>query len=79
MGPDVCLISSARTAAEEVLRKLRTAGLLVQRRQAGTLRCYTTDNPDRFARLATHFIGLGRTISSVEQVGTDELAPSGLP
>jgi hypothetical protein len=35
------------------------------------LRCFTTDNPDRFARLGERFGG--RRIDRVEYVGTDEL------
>ncbi len=71
MGPDVPLVSSARTAAGEVVRRLRAAGLCNDRTAGGTLRCFTTDNPERFAVLAERFGG--RKIDRVEYVGTDEL------
>jgi len=38
---------------------------------AGTLRCFSTDNPARFATVAGRF--LGRPITGVRWVGTDEL------
>ena len=70
MGPEVALISSARAAALEVERRLCSTGL--QRGgERGALECYTTDNPQRFARLARRFGG--REIDRVEFVGTDEL------
>lgn len=74
MGPDVRLISSGQVAAEEVRRQLHAGGLLAGRSEGGKLRCYTTDNPDRFARLGSRFLGQGRTIDRVSRVGTEELA-----
>ena len=71
MGPEVKLISSGRAAALEVRRRLCSTGLAAPRDTGGTLRCYTTDNPERFARLAERFGG--RPIDHVEFVGTDEL------
>jgi len=74
MGPDVVLVSSAQAAAGHVARALKRTGLLARRGTAGGVRCYTTDNPDRFARLARRFIGGGGLIDDVAYVGTDELA-----
>ncbi len=71
MGPEVHLISSARAAAAEAQRRLTESGLEAARTRNGQLRCYTTDNPERFARLAERFGG--RVIDQVEYVGTDEL------
>ncbi len=71
MGPKVKLISSARAAAIEVGRLLTKASLEASGREGGELRCYTTDNPERFARLGQRFGG--RTIEHAEYVGTDEL------
>lgn len=71
MGPDVALVSSAHTAADEVRRKLDQARLKSRRLENGSLYCYTTDNPERFATLAERFGG--RSIESVQYVGTDQL------
>ena len=70
MGPDVKLVSSASAAAGEARRRLLAAGLGNPSRP-GTLRCYTTDNAERFAFLGERFGG--RKIDHVEFVGTDEL------
>jgi len=71
MGPEVRLVSSARAAAVEVERQLTAAGIRARRSRLGRLNCYTTDNPERFARLAQRFGG--RTCDQVQYVGTDEL------
>jgi len=74
MGPDVVLVDSARATAAEVQRRLAAAGLRSARREGGTLQCYTTDNPERFERLArTRFLRDARPIEKVSRVGTDEL------
>jgi len=81
MGPDVHLISSAKAVALEVRRRLCQTGLQAPGApgRSGRLECYTTDNPERFARLATRFGG--REIDAVHYVGTDELqsAPCAAP
>jgi len=73
MGPHVPLVNSALSTALEVRRRLCETGLL--RRSVspggGALRCFTTDNPQRFARLGQRFGG--QEIQEVRQVGTDEL------
>ena len=71
MGPDVTLVSSAAAAAGEARRRLVEAGMQ-KPDGAGTLRCYTTDNAERFRVLGERFGG--RAIDHVEFVGTDELA-----
>jgi len=71
MGPEVRLISSAEAAAAEVRRRLQSGGTLTDKSAGGRLICYTTDNPERFARLGERFGG--RRIDWVEHVGTDEL------
>lgn len=71
MGPQVVLISSGQAAALEVQRRLRITGLANSSLNGGRLHCYTTDNPDRFARLGERFGG--RKIDHVQLVGTDEL------
>ena len=77
MGPDVVLISSARATALEVRRRLQSTALHARGPASGRLRCFTTDNPRRFARLGERFGG--RKIDCVEYVGTDELAAEPQP
>ena len=71
MGPDVLLVDSAVATAHEVARRLQSAAMTNTRNSPGELKCYTTDNPQRFSRLGERFGG--RRIDQVEFVGTDEL------
>lgn len=71
MGPDVALISSGHGAAIEAQRRLGLSGLQSPRGYGGRLRCFSTDNPERFARLGERFGG--RRIDHVERVPTEEL------
>jgi len=70
MGPDTELIDPGAATAEVVEAGLRGANLLNPQPE-GRLRCFSTDNPERFARLARRF--LGRDVGEVTWVGTDEL------
>lgn len=72
LGPQVKLVNSGLAAAREVAGLLKVKGLANPRNEGGALRCFTTDNPQRFARLAERFGG-GRKPDSVEYVATDEL------
>ncbi len=71
MGPETQLISSGAAAAVEVKKIVAQSGTANGDTKTGTLCCYTTDNPERFAELGQRFGG--RKISSVKHVGTDEL------
>ena len=71
MGPHVALINSGQAAALEVQAQLCSNDLANPRVGGGTLRCFTTDKPERFARLAERFGG--RRPDEVRCVGTDEL------
>lgn len=71
MGPDVRLINSGLAAARQAQQMLDARGELNPRSSLGTLRCFTTDNPERFAVLGKRFGG--RDLTSVAYVGTDEL------
>jgi len=71
MGPDTRLLDTGRAAAEQVRRHLESSGA-ARGAGRGTLRCFSTDNPERFAALAERF--LGRAPRRVGSVGTDELA-----
>ncbi len=77
MGPEVVLVSSARAVGVEVGRRLCLTGSGAPAEVTGTLRCFTTDNPERFARLGERFGN--RRIDCVEYVGTDELESQPLP
>jgi glutamate racemase len=79
MGPEVTLVNSARAVAQEVGGRLRAAGLarIAVPGDAGTLRCFTTGNPERFALLGNRFAG--SPIEWVRRVGTDELVAGPLP
>lgn len=77
MGPAVKLINSGQAAAHEVRRRLLAENLENPASGTGRLRCFTTDNPARFAVLGERFGG--RKIDSVQYVGTDELEARPLP
>jgi glutamate racemase len=76
MGPHVPLIDSAQSVAMEVQARLRAAGL-IRPGGTGALRCFTTDNPQRFTQLSERFGG--RRVEHVELVGTDELRSAVAP
>ncbi|CAN5533424.1 glutamate racemase [soil metagenome] len=73
-GPGVRVIDSAERCAEDVARRLASAGLL--RGAADTdsselLHCFVTDESPRFAALASRFLGF--PIAACTWVSTDEL------
>jgi len=70
MGPETVLLDPGAATAEAVADVLGELGLN-SNRPSGTLRCHSTDNPQRFARVARRF--LGRDVGDVIRVGTDEL------
>jgi len=74
VGLKVAVIDSAEQCAEDVARRLRTCGMLKASDALGTggsLRCYVTDDPARFAKLGSRFLGLG--IDEPTWVSPDEL------
>lgn len=76
VGNSVGVIDSAERCAEDVARRLQTASLLRGKGEGadgadGTLRCFVTDDPPRFERLATRFLGF--EIDSPTWVSTDQL------
>ena len=77
VGCSVRVIDSAERCAEDVARRLQAAGLLrgsagrVAGQARGSLRCLVTDDPPRFERLATRFLGF--EIDSPTWVSTDQL------
>ena len=86
-GPAVRVIDSAKQCADDVALRLKNAGLLragqfpaAQDAEAkkGSLRCFVTDDPPRFQRLAPRFLGV--EIDPPEWISPDELyspSPSG--
>ncbi len=57
VGPKVSVIDSAQACAEDVQRRLRSAGLLRSSTTGGAMKCFVTDDTPRFAPLASHFLG----------------------
>jgi len=74
MGPGTSLLDPGEATADAVAAAL-AENRLQNPARAGTLRCFSTDNPGRFARLAGRF--LGRDVGDVTWVGTDELIAAG--
>ncbi len=82
-GCSVRVIDSAQRCADDVVRRLHAAGLLRGKAdriatlgggsggQGGSLHCFVTDDPLRFERLATRFLGF--EIDSPTWVSTDQL------
>ncbi|MCY2953489.1 MAG: glutamate racemase [Planctomycetota bacterium] len=59
VGPRVAVIDSADKCAQDVLRRLHSAKLQRDSRPiTASLRCFVTDDPPRFASLASRFLGL---------------------
>jgi glutamate racemase len=90
LGPKVAVIDSAEQCAHDVARRLRATGLVNEPREArfaddaknrAALRCFVTDDPPRFARLASRFLGF--EVATPTWVSPDELyamtAPGPLP
>jgi glutamate racemase len=87
VGPAVRVIDSADRCADDVARRLRAAGKAPQLAESGdarpagvrgSLRCFVTDNPPRFATLAARF--LGGQVDAPTWVPPEELvAPADAP
>ena len=68
LGPDAQIVDSAETTAQRVLDELAVTGLLRLRRGKGTVRFFTTDDPERFARTGARFLGVSRPLGAVRLV-----------
>jgi glutamate racemase len=79
LGPKVTVIDSAEQCAQDVARRLGSAGMLrgpaPDVGELGTLRCFVTDDPQRFAKLASRLLGF--EVATPTWVCTDELYASG--
>jgi len=72
VGENVRVIDSAEACAQDVQRRLMSAGLLRGGKPVpGALHCFVTDDSPRFARLASHFLGF--EIAAPTWVSPDEL------
>lgn len=78
VGDRVRVIDSADACAEDVIKRLRAAGLLRGpgpiNPGASGIRCFVTDYPARFAQLASRF--LGYTVDQPVLVSLEDLARS---
>ena len=92
LGPSVRVIDSAEQCADDVARRLRAAGLLKPEAAPaggtraedwsgaaapGELRCFVTDDPQRFGKLAPRFLGF--EIPEPTWVSPDELYATPMP
>ncbi|HVT88511.1 MAG TPA: glutamate racemase [Tepidisphaeraceae bacterium] len=78
VGLEVPVIDSAQACAEDVHRRLSSAGLLRPgTRDSGWLKCFVTDDSPRFAELASRFLGV--TIETPQWVPPAELYGMTLP
>lgn len=68
VGPEVVIVDSAATTAEFVEGELRRQNLLNRSEVGGSRRFLTTDNPDRFARTGSLFLGSPLRRSEIELV-----------
>ena len=78
VGRHVRVIDSAEQCAEDVARRLRTAGLMrsaAEARIGPRLRCFVTDQSERFGLLASRF--LQRKVETPTLVPLDELTRAG--
>jgi len=65
------IVDSAEQTARTVRQVLKKAGLLSARAGSGKLRCYATDNPERFRTIGARFCG--QALERVELVRLDEI------
>lgn len=65
------VVDSAQETAWSIQRLLKRDNLLSSRANTGTLRCYATDNPERFMKIGTRFCG--EPLEHVELVPLDDI------
>jgi len=72
VGPNVAVIDSAEQCADDVARRLGEVNMIRgEEERSGEMRCYVTDDPIRFAKLAGRFLGV--PIAPPTWVPADEL------
>ncbi len=57
LGPGVALVDSAEAVADEVARRLAEEGLVEPGGERTAVRCFVSDNPDRFRAVGRRFMG----------------------
>jgi glutamate racemase len=73
VGPSVRVIDSAEQCAQDVAQRLEAQGLSrVSGKIAPAMRCFVTDDPERFASLASRFLGV--PVEAPQLVSTERLA-----
>jgi glutamate racemase len=77
MGSRCKVIDSAEQCAQDVTQRLRVTGLSSPNEDPGSLKCFVTDDADRFRQLATRF--LGTEIERPTRVTTEELKVDSVP
>lgn len=65
-GKDTRIVDSATATAKAALEELQRLDLLSERKNAGTILFFTTDNPERFAHTGTLFLDSPIKASQVE-------------
>jgi glutamate racemase len=68
LGPEMRIVDSAETTARCVLDELASTGLLHGARGKGKIRFLTTDDPERFARTGSLFLGASLPLKAVQLV-----------
>jgi glutamate racemase len=71
IGDSVALVDSAEATADAVAKELASRGALTAESSAGNLRCYVSDNPQRFREIGQRF--LGRPVVDITTVTLEEL------
>jgi glutamate racemase len=68
LGPEARIVDSAATTAQCVLDELASTGLLRSGKGKGAVRFFTTDDPARFARTGSRFLGASLPLKAVQLV-----------
>ncbi|MBK8913058.1 MAG: glutamate racemase [Phycisphaerales bacterium] len=74
LGPDVAIVDSGREAALQVQQALAALSMLSAQSARGSMRCFVSDNPQRFRRLGARF--LNEDVDPVEFVEPERYATS---
>lgn len=77
LGPDVQIIESGRETALAVREALAETDNLSRERRIGRMRCFVSDNPERFRRIGSRF--LDEEIEHVELVEPEQYIASARP
>jgi glutamate racemase len=76
LGPEIEIVDSGRETSLAVEQHLRTTHSLCPPGRTGTMRCYVSDNPERFKRVGSRF--LEEDIEQVEFVEPEKYTAAGI-